>query len=99
MQQPQGQNRGPQQERRRVSRKEGERRRLAAAMDVARSRGQLAEGVFASTDASRFSPGPPESLSSAPLSALPVPGLLAGRAPSRCPRLQPLPLISALMPT
>lgn len=55
MQQPQGQSRGPQPERRRVSREEGKRLLLAAAMDVARSRGQLAEGVFASADASRFS--------------------------------------------
>jgi hypothetical protein len=44
-------------------------------------------------------PGPPESLSSAPLAAPPLPGLLAGRTPSRCPRPQSLPLISALMPT
>ena len=43
--------------------------------------------------------GPPESLSSAPLAATPQPGLLAGHVPSRCLRPQPLPLISALMPT
>ena len=36
-----------------------------------------------SIDAS-CTPGPPESLSSAPLAASPVPGLLAGHAPSRC---------------
>ena len=43
--------------------------------------------------------GPPESLSGTTLAAPSQPGLLAGRTPSRCPRPQPLPLISALMPT
>ena len=43
--------------------------------------------------------GPPESLSGTPLAAPLLPGLLAGHAPSRCPRPQPLPLISALIPT
>ncbi len=39
--------------------------------------------------------GPPESLSSSPLAAALMPGLLAGSAPLRCTRPLLLPLISA----
>ena len=55
--------------------------------------------LYSNTLGVAIAPGPPESPSGTPLAAPPVPGLLAGHAPSRCPRPLPLPLIPALMPT